>query len=352
MRSSSAHALFFCSLCSLAALGACKADDDAETSSDELNAKPTCLPTLACEAPSFPEQETRPWRHPVKSRAASLGGARHRGRDLFVVPGAKQTIIGKLAYGADKDLEDEEVDVFVQRGCSAGWEKLGTALTTSPGSRHSTVEGIEDSEGRLYFEIPQNAALGLGLHRIRLVVAGDGTSTDLYVDVVPPKTPIFVSDVDGTLTTSENAEILALLFGRMAGARADAAEALRTLAAKGYRPMYVTARPEWEAARTRAFLAKHGFPLGVLHTSTELTGAGFGESAASFKTDVMKMLAGKGLVPAFAFGNKSSDSDAYTTITPEDRRIFVEIEGPYVGRRIDGYASLLPELAQLPQACK
>ena len=62
--------------------------------------------------------------------------------------------------------------------------------------------------GRYYFDIPAERQLAAGRHRVRLVVAGDGTSTDLFIDIVLPKTPIFVSDVDGTLTSSENVEFL------------------------------------------------------------------------------------------------------------------------------------------------
>ena len=45
------------------------------------------------------------------------------------------------------------------------------------------------------------------------------------------------------------------------------------LAAKGYRPLYVTARPDWLTSRTREFLAKNGFPPGIIHTTTKGTGA-------------------------------------------------------------------------------
>ncbi len=328
--------------------------DDAEATNDELNGNGTsaCLPTLTCGAPELPFQK-RSWRHAIGARATVIQGApHHRGRDLFVNPGAPQTVIGKLTYGlADKDLEDEEVDVFVQRDCASGWEKLGTAITTTDEAPHPTVEGVADTGGRIYFEIPPAKHLGPGKHRIRLVVAGDGTSTDLFIDVVPPKTPVFVSDVDGTLTSSENVEFVKLLTGDLPDTHPGAPEALRALAAKGYRPIYLTARPEWLVQRTRDFLDEHGFPPGIVHTSTTFTGAGFGASAASFKTNELAMLAEKGLVPSFGFGNKDSDVSAYATI-PQDHRFLYQLDGDIAGRRIESYTELLPAFGALPAVCK
>jgi LNS2-like protein (lipin/Ned1/Smp2) len=338
------------------ALACSGAGDDAVTGDDQnQTAALSCAPAPACSAAPFAAPPHRDWRHPIKSRIDSaVGDPNHRGRDLFVNPGAPQTVIGKMAYGVmDKDLEDEEVDVYVQRDCGDSWELLGTTLTTGENGPHPAVEGVDDSQGRVYFEIPESRRLGPGRHRIRLVVAGDGSSTDLFLDVVAPKTPIFISDVDGTLTSSENVEFLKLLEGELPETHPGAPEALRALAAKGYRPIYVTARPEWLVQRTRDFLEKHGFPPGIVHTSTSITGAGFGASAATFKSGELAMLAEKGLVPAFGFGNMPSDSDAYggANIQPPDHRIFYQISGTFTGRRIESYTELVPGFEALPRAC-
>jgi hypothetical protein len=349
-------AVLLCVSASLAASACAATTDDGVTGDDQNQTEAlTCQPALACAAAPLGHFPTRSWRHAIKSRIdVAAGAARHRGRDLLLNPGVPQTVIGKIAYGiADKDLEDEEVDVFVQRDCASGWEKLGTTLTTGGGTAHPTVEGVEDRGGRVYFEIPPSKRLGPGRHRVRLVVAGDASSTDLFLDVVPAKTPIFISDVDGTLTSSENVEFVKLLEGELPDTHPGAPEALRALAAKGYRPVYVTARPEWLVQRTRDFLDKHGFPPGIVHTSTSPVGAGFGSSAAAFKSAELAMLAQKGLVPAYGFGNKSSDSDAYgaANIEPADHRIFYQISGAFTGRRIESYTELLPGIAALPATC-
>jgi len=359
------NSLLGATLLVVAAVGCSAASSSAEdnsnqdlgTGADEVNAKTkACLPSLACAAPHSPPIATRAFRH-ARTRLATMQGApNHRGRDLFVNPGQPQWVIAKFAYGvADKDLEDEDVDIFVQRDCGSTWEKLGTATTGGSRPLLPAAEGIEDGDGRVMFQIPKERELGPGKHRVRLVVAGDQSSVDLFLDVVPPKTPIFISDVDGTLTSSENVEFIKLLTGDLPETHPGAPEALRALAEKGYRPIYVTARPEWLVPRTREFLELHGFPPGIIHTSTSITGAGFGSSAAAFKVDELRALAeAKGLVPSFGFGNMPSDSDAYASasIEPVDHRIFYQIDGAFTGKRIESYTELLPAFTALPAVCK
>jgi phosphatidate phosphatase PAH1 len=269
------------------------------------------------------------------------------------VTGAPQILIGKFAYGsADDDLKDEEVDVHVQRGCAGAWEKLGTALTTQD-DQHVTVEDVPDSGGRIYFEVPAARALPEGRHRVAMVVAGDRTMTDLVVDVVPPKTRFVVSDVDGTLTTSELAEVGAIVTGGAADAHPDAPKVLTKLAAKGYRPFFLTARPDVETARTREFLAERGFPRGIVHTtagSSPLTG----DAAVAFKNAELGTLQKKGALLHLGFGNTESDADAYANAAlPQNGRIFYRFtDQRHGGRRIEAYKELLGDIDALAPACR
>ncbi|CAN5225015.1 hypothetical protein BH09MYX1_BH09MYX1_36690 [soil metagenome] len=296
--------------------------------------------------------EARPFHHPGSRMVHSLGSSRHRGRDRFLRPGDSQLLVAKFAYGlTDKDLEDEEVDVFVRRGCGTTWEKLGTTTTTTDETHHSAVDGVEDHGGQVFFKVPDDKSLELGRHIIRFVVAGDLTSTEIIIEVVEPGTPMFISDVDGTLTSSENVEVIKLLQSKIPEAHPGAADMFRILVAKGYRPMYLTARPEMLIPRTRAFLRERGFPLGIVHTSSATLGAGMGASAAAFKKLELERLAAIGLVPTFGFGNRPSDSDAYEAAgIDETRRIFYRIDGSYKGRRIESYDELRSDFTALPNA--
>lgn len=314
----------------------------------------TCVipPVPACDAPLPDPGPKRAWRDTF-SPLAAIGAARHRGRDLFVPAGARQWVLAKFAYGPfDDDIENEDVDVHLLRDCGARWEKLGTARTTRDG-QHPTVEDVPDDGGRIYFEIPPSMALSPGRHRVRLVVGGDLSATELFIEVVPPQTAVFVSDVDGTLTTSETAEFGSLLTAGTPEAHADAPSALRALAAKGYRPLYLTARPEWLAGRTREFLAVRGFPPGIVHTANGATGA-VGGAATTFKTTALGAMALRGLRAIYAFGNTDSDAQAYANarIEPAANRVFFQYtDARYGGRRIDRWDALATEFETLTAHC-
>lgn len=357
-------ALLGSSLLMMMAIGCSSTTEDTGDSNAADSTMAACLPTNACAAPAAPPSTWHLWRHWVETPAlittdAITGGPAvpyHRGRDLFINPGKPQTIIAHFTYGlANVNLVDEDVEVYVQRDCASGWESLGIATTTTSSAPHAPVEGVTDSGGHIFFEIPQDKQLGPGRHRVRLVVRGDQSSTDLFLDIVPPKTPIFVSDVDGTLTSSEDVEFAAMLVGAIDGTHPDAPAALTELAAKGYRPLYLTARPEWLVQRTRDFLDAHGFPPGLVQTTTSYVGEyGTDGGAATFKTQALATIAQNAdLDPTFGFGNMPTDSTAYaTSIADPQKRIFYQISGAYTGKRIDSYTELLPQFAQLPAVCQ
>jgi phosphatidate phosphatase PAH1 len=304
-----------------------------------------CAPMPACNSTSSPTLgPKRDFKHTSSSVIVFSGDPHHRGRDQIVIEGQPQWVIGKFTYSMnDKDLKDEEVDIYLERDCSGKWEKLGTATTTSD-DQHPEVEGVPDTGGRIYFEIPKDKTLALGRHRVRLVVAGDQSSK---------ATSVFVSDVDGTLTESENAEYPALLSGDLPEAQPDAPAVLKALADRGYRPIYVTARPEWLTGRTREFLDKHNFPRGIIHTTTGLTGALNG-AASDFKSRELQAFVAKGLTIAWAFGNRASDTDAYEAakIEPKDHRIFLQVDDKNGGKRIEAYKDILPAVTAAPKACQ
>ncbi len=318
----------------------------------------TCPPLVTCDAPPL-KHTNRKWRHPIQGAlAADLGKPRHRGRDLKLTPTEDQFVVAKFAYGiADKDLEGEEVDIYLQTNCTT-WDKLGTGTTLRDGrhknwDKHDDIyENVKARAGILNFKIPDSKRLGIGRHRVRLVVAGDGTFTDMYLDIVPPGTQVFVTDIDGTLTTSESVEFIKLLEGKVAGAHPSSANAMRILASKGYRPFYMSARPSWLTPRSREFVAERNFPQGMVHSSPVETGL-LGKAAADYKLAELEFLTKRGFIIAYAFGNQPSDSEAYATLKiPKQNRIFYQIKGDYVGRSINSYAELITEFNALPNVCQ
>lgn len=311
-----------------------------------------CVPMPACDS-TPPSVAKRPWKHTTSSVIAATGFANHRGRDLILPEGAAQWVLGKFAYGVvDKDIHDEEVDVYLNRDCGTSWEKLGTVLTTNDAS-HPTVEGVDDTGGRVYLQIPPASALGIGRHRVHMVVAGDLSSTEQLIEVMPAGTRYFVTDVDGTLTTKETEEYGAILTSSVSDANPDAGKALSLLASKGYRPFYMTARPEFLVGRTREFVRVKGFPVGVVHTTLALGATG--GAAYTYKKKELDELQGRGFVAEYAFGNTASDADAFfaANIEPANHRIFFQYtDAAHGGRRIEAYSELLGEFAALTKPCQ
>ncbi|WP_437593289.1 lipin/Ned1/Smp2 family protein [Sorangium sp. So ce1000] len=329
---------------------------DGGSSSGGGAANPFCDPPPACDAAPPDPGEELAWNHPSSYLIAGAGSPNHRGRDLYLAPDDPQWIIGKFAYGlTDKDLKDERVDIYLLRGCGGAWERLGSANTTEADSAHRAVEGVSDDGGRVYFEIPAAQRLGPGRHRVHLVVRGDLSSTDLFIEVVPRGAPMFVSDVDGTLTGTETEEFTSLILGELPEAHARAAAVFHRLTSKGYRPMYLTARPEWLVQRTRDFLEAYGFPPGVVHTTLSLTGA-TGDGAVEYKTaELERLFDGREMLPAWAFGNTATDADAYENagVMPLAQRVFYRFDDDaHGGRRIDDYGELLAEIDALPSLCE
>ncbi|MCC6556478.1 MAG: phosphatidylinositol transfer protein [Polyangiaceae bacterium] len=313
-----------------------------------------CPPRPACDAP-LPALSPRPFKHKRSRLAAAAGAPRHRGRDLFLRPGGPQWVIAKFAYGPqDKDLEDEEIDVYLLRGCGAAWEKIGTRRTTDDDRPHPPVLGVTDSGGRVFLDIAKETRpLDIGRHRVHMAVAGDGTAADLFLEVLPPGARVAVTDVDGTLTSSEAALLDDLAGGEPPAAHPGAADAMRALAGRGYFVFYLTARPEWLVDKTRQWLSLRGFPPGLLRTTLSSAGA-IGASAAAFKATELALLKGAtGIVPELAFGNMPSDVDTYWAAgIHAARRYFYKLDGDLRGGvRHDDYTALAPSLAALPAAC-
>ena len=312
-----------------------------------------CPAPPACDAPPPAPGVAQPWNDSLGATIAKAQGApTHRMRDLFLGPGDPQWVLAKFAYGAlDYDLAGEWVDIYLLRDCGTQWALLGSALTTHDGD-HATVEGVDDTGGRVFFQIPAAAALGPGRHRVHLVVRGDLTTADGAIEIVAPGTPIFVSDIDGTLTTYETEAFVTLLTGTLPGSNPNSPEALQLLAERGIRPFYLTARPEWLERRTHEFLAAYGYPPGIVHTTLSFTGA-LGGSAETYKTAELSVITDRGLVFRYAFGNTASDGAAYdnAAITPIDHRIFFQYDDTLGGRRIEDYGELLSEFAAVPPAC-
>ena len=250
------------------------------------------------------------FRHFTSSLTSHLGSAKHRGLDLVTAADtATQTLEGWMSYTIlDKALEDEDVEVFA---CRAGaWRQVGTART--------------DDEGHFTLGLSGADRLPIGMRDMFVSVVGDRTGVGFLGYVAPAGSPLIVSDVDGTLTSSENAFLETITLGLEPGARAGAPAAYTAAVAKGYQLVYVTARGNQYTTATRDWLDHKGFPRGPVRLSPSFLTLPGGDTI-DYKTKTLAALSAAGLTIAAGVGNRASDVTAYASQHLPASRIFIEM---------------------------
>lgn len=278
--------------------------DPEEVGPDDKADAPVRLVDVTCQG--MPDAgPKKPLRHTSsKLVIATAGGPHHRGIDLIATDADDaQVIRGEVSYGPfDKALEDENVDVF---GClRSTWFHLGTART--------------DDEGRFALTLEGDDRLPLGMRDMALSVAGDRSAARFLAVVAEDGVAkLAVTDVDGTLTTSEEA-FAANAFGIDADIHDGAADAWKQIASIKRVPIYVTARARIYTADTRDWLAKKGMPRGVLRLAPQVLLPG--SATVDFKTETLEALP---LPIGLAVGNRASDIEAYTNAGVPANRIFI-----------------------------
>ncbi len=148
---------------------------------------------------------------------------------------------------------------------------------------------------------------------LRAIAADDGegegadaieklTTSSLLLVACPKDKPLVVIDLDHTVVDSS---FLRVLFGE-AKPMADAVRVTKRIAGK-YGIIYLTARPDLLAGKSKAWLAEHGFPSGPLLLS------GVEKMFASGKFKTAKLSALQEAFPniAIGIGDKYSDAQAY-----------------------------------------
>jgi phosphatidate phosphatase APP1 len=277
-----------------------------------------------CDAHPYAPAKAGTFRHKHNALLAAAAEPEHAAQDVLVVEGAAVVLEGKLAYGkASKDLEDEPVRVRLDT--CAGWEVAG--------------EGDTDGDGRVrvVLERPPPA----GTYALRFEVAGDGSFAAATLFVRPRGTHLVVTDLDGTMTTSDEElvkDVEADLFRPLLGgdyvpALYPAGPALTAAhTARGTLMVYLTGRPYWLTKLTREWVAASGFARGVLHTTDSNAEALTRESGVGdYKKAFLQRLLRAGFVVDAAYGNAATDVYAYSGAGLPPERTW--IIGPHGGER-------------------
>jgi phosphatidate phosphatase PAH1 len=155
---------------------------------------------------------------------------------------------------------------------------------------------------------------------IWLVAMLCGCSGQLPPADIPPAQPgesmAVVFDIDGTLTPKVHT---------MSTAREHAAEALNILADKGYWIIYLSARIRSHSAGIPGWLQANGFPDGSVHAAQT---ADDRKQPAVFKTTVLNACKDQGWTIEYAYGDSSTDFEAYAAVgVPKERVFALQREG-------------------------
>jgi len=265
---------------------------------------PTTAAAKSADCAGTPMGQRSSFRHLRSGMVAQTSQPRHRGTDLIAVEGDEnQTLGGKLAYShADKDLEDEDVEIFA---CEQGsWRSIATART--------------DGDGRFSATLVGDARLPVGMTDLYARVPGDGSGVSFVGLVLAKGESVVISDVDGTLTASENAIYRTVFLGDDIAHQPGAPEALR---ATGKHVIYISSRGDQLTGLTREWLDHHDFPKGpVRHASSMITLPG--HRTVALKTDI---IAGLHVPIDMAIGNRASDIAAYRKAGVAPDRVFINL---------------------------
>ena len=251
--------------------------------------------TSVNNAPAYPIIKKERFHHWANRWLSAWYKPYHMVHDKLVANGDEATIVGKFDYDwtMHKDLEGEDIKVYLYGPGMSAWEYLGIYTT--------------DRDGKIY--VPAGIR-DTGHYLVHMVVSGDRSSADGYLTVVDPETETVLFDIDGTLTINDFEAVGDYLGMSDATAYYYAPDMVNAYRNKGYYIAYLSARPYWLMKDTREWLDTQGIPLWHVHTDSnaELFEA---HDAVAFKTDYINYLMDSGLTIIRAYGNAETDIEAY-----------------------------------------
>jgi hypothetical protein len=253
-------------------------------------------------------------------------------QDSYGLPSALRPLTGNMQRGVSnyvigKVFAGEKVSLWVQ-SASGSWEQSGATVTT-------------DATGSYSFPLPAaQQAKGPGGHAY-VLLEGDGSCAQHGVYAWPRGTKIVVTDIDGTLTTA-NAEFQTQVTqpSYVPKEHPSASEMIKKWAQKGYRIVFLTARPDNFRDASRVWLRDKGINVGPIITAKSFV---TGPAAVSYKSAALATIVNDyGWQVVAAYGNEVSDVQAYANANvPKAQTFTVEnangIEGT-IGLPGDDYA--------------
>lgn len=217
--------------------------------------------------------------------------------DVFVHPGTPQVLTGRLAVGRlglqQVALPNETISVWTFDDAAQTWTMVTRTQVDSRGN----------------YEVPLAEPFDAGSHQAYVVFEAARTCYAHNVVVWPPGTQLVLSDIDGTLTMSDDelfAEISDPTYDQQT--KGSAVEMIQEWADKGYQMVYLTARPRDFRSMTDAWRLRRGLPAGL---SMFASGLVFDDSARQYKGAFIADLLALDWQIVAAYGNAGSDIDGY-----------------------------------------
>ncbi len=324
------------------ALAAACSDDGAPPGAGDIDASTPDASTepvfQRCTGLPFTPEPAGAWTSSSSAVVVLAGAPSHSAQDVLAVAGTVPKLEGFFVYGAlSVAINGEPVDVFVDE-CKGSWQKLGQATT--------------DSSGHIAFDLP--AALPVGIYEARFRVVGDASTTTANLWVLPIGTHLAITDIDGTMTSSDFELFQQILDGAyVPKAYPGAVELTRAHEKLGHVVVFLTGRPAGLTFKTREWLANLGFAVGPLHVTDSAgqvlpTESGVG----TFKKDFLHGLLDKGFIIDLAYGNATTDVFAYLGIgLPPERVWIIGSNAGSMGTNAvtDSWEPRVIEVGKLPQ---
>jgi LNS2 (Lipin/Ned1/Smp2) len=230
--------------------------------------------------------------HGIKARTTTTGG-------LFATP-----------------LPGENVSLWSYSG--SAWSQQGNAKTDANGEYDLPTTFVSPNNQPLYS-----------------MLEADGSCAEHYNLLLAPGSKVVITDIDGTLTTDDNQELMEIPDATYVPAMMGAANTmLQAWDKKKYPVIYLTARPDVLREESRGWLADENFPIGPLITAVDV------EDPAAYKTIwLQRMVQIFGWVPVAVYGNADTDVTAYGNVGIAKDITF--IVGPLGG---DGGSVAIPNM--------
>jgi phosphatidate phosphatase PAH1 len=199
-------------------------------------------------------------------------------------------------------------------------------------------------------ESGSSSETGTGTETETETETGTDTETETGEQSCYAELHAIVSDIDETLTTADSEFVMQLLDSTYDPLeRGEASELITDYHSRGYTIVYLTARSSAQTSMDAAmipaydltfdWLEAHGFPV---DENTQLFLAPnfvFGDEAAAYKGQTLLDLQAEGFTFDYAYGNATSDIDAYEMAgIPKDVTFII---GPEAG--VDGTVAVAGE---------